>query len=220
MCWLSFSAGSRHRTLCVGFWEGKQFASMPMLQCWTDAPPTKGYIDLMSRLLSAICGDATIICCGGSNADFVKVLNKSPGRKAGVQYPFALTPVQFERLLHKPSFSVMGKIDMCSTLRALLLRLNWLLNERWVQSTQYSRKVRIGNNSLRLPWEYNFGKVFSCFVGPGRWKIRVVHCISCVVGDDNSLASNCRVHQQCKSTSRVAGCGSESVYILHMIACK
>ena len=35
----------------------------------------------MSQLLSASSGDATIICCGGSSADFVKVLDKSPGRK-------------------------------------------------------------------------------------------------------------------------------------------
>ena len=75
----------------------------------------------------------------------MKVLDKSPGRKAGVQYPFALTLVQFERLLHKPSLSVMGRIDMCSMLRALLLRLNGLLDERWVQSTQYIRMVYIGN---------------------------------------------------------------------------
>ena len=108
-------------------------------QLWTEA------------LLSAISGDATIICCGGSNANFVKVLNKSPGRKAGVQYPFALAPMQFDRLLHKPSFSVMGRIDMCSMLRALLLRLNGLLDERWVLSTQYFRMVHIGKNCSWLP---------------------------------------------------------------------
>ena len=132
-----FSVGSHRRTLSVGFWEGKPFVCMPMLHCGRDVPPKKSYIDLVSRLLSAISGDATIICCGGSNADFVKVLGKSPGRKAGVQYLFALAPVQFERLLHKPSFSVMGRIVMCSMLRALLLHLNGFLDERWVQSTQY-----------------------------------------------------------------------------------
>ena len=89
----------------------------------------------MSRLLSAISGDATIICCGGSRADFVKVLDKSPGRKAGVQCPLALTPLQFERLLHEPSFSVMGRIDMCSMLRTLLLLRIGQMDERWVQST-------------------------------------------------------------------------------------
>ena len=133
---------------------------MPMLHCGRDVPPAKSYVNLMSRLLSAVSGDATIICCGGSSADFVKALNRSPGRKAGVQYSFTLTPLQFERLLLKPSFSVMGRIDMCSMLRAILLRLNGLLDECWVQSTQHFRKVRIGHNSLWLPCEYNFGIIF------------------------------------------------------------
>ena len=148
---IEFSVGSHRRTLSVGFWEGKRFVCMPMLYCGRDVSPTKNYIDLVSRLLSAISGDATITCCGGANADFVKVLDKSPGRKAGVQYPFALAPVQFERLLHKPSFSVMVRIDMCSMLRALLLRLNGLPNDRWVQSTQYFRLVPISNNSSWWP---------------------------------------------------------------------
>ena len=148
---IEFSVGSHRRTLCVGFWEGKRFLCMPLLHCGRDVPLTKSYFDVVSRFLSAISGDATIICCGGSNADFVEVLDKSPGRKACVQYPFALAPVQFERFLHKPSFSVMGRIDKCSMLRALLLLLNGLLDERWVQSTQYFRMVHIGNNSSWLP---------------------------------------------------------------------
>ena len=144
---IEFVVDSRRRTLSLCFWEGKRFLCLPLLHCGRDVPPTKSYIDLVSRLLSAISGDATIICCGGSIADFVKVLDKGPGRKAGVQYPFSLTPVQFERLLHKPSFSVMGRIDMCSMLRALLLRLNRLSDERWEQSTQYFRMVRIGSGA-------------------------------------------------------------------------
>ena len=148
---IEFSVGSHRRTLSVGLWDGKRFVCVPMLHCGRNVPPTKSFNDLVARLLNANSGDATIICCGGSNADFVKVLDKSPGWKAGVQYPFVLAPVQFERLLPKPSFSVMGRIDMCSMLRALLLRLNGLLDERWVQSTQYFRMVRIGNSSLWLP---------------------------------------------------------------------
>ena len=148
---IEFSVGSHRRTLSLGFVEGKRFVCLSMLPCGRDVPPTKSYIDLVSRLLSAFSGDATIICCGGSNADFVNVLDKSPGRKAGVQYPFGLKTVQFERLLHKPSFSVMGRIDVCSMVRALLLRLNGLLDERWVQSTQYFRMVGIGKNFSWLP---------------------------------------------------------------------
>ena len=72
---IELSKVSHRRTLSVGFWEGKRFACMPMLHCGRDVPPTKCYIDLVSRLLSAISGDATILFSGGSNADFVKVLD-------------------------------------------------------------------------------------------------------------------------------------------------
>ena len=44
--------------------------------------------------------------------------------------------------MHKPSFSVMGKIDIFSMLRTLLVRLSGKLDESWVQSTRYLRKVR------------------------------------------------------------------------------
>ena len=148
-----FSVDSHRRTLSVGFSEGKQFVYMPIVHCGRDVSPTNCYIDLMLRLLSAISGDSTVICCGGSSADVVKVLDKNSGREAGVQYPFTLTPLQFERHLHKPSFSVMGRIGISSMLRTLLLRLNGLMDERWVQSTQYFRRVRIGTSYLLPPWE-------------------------------------------------------------------
>ena len=157
---IEFAVDSRRRLLSIGFREGKRFVCMPILHCGRAVPPTEGYNDLMSQLLSAISVDATVICCGGSSADFVKVLDKNSGRKAGVQYPFTLTPLQFERLLHKPSFTVMEKIDMCSMLRTLLLRLNGLLDERLVQSTQYFRRVSNGNNLFFLPWEDSFGMIF------------------------------------------------------------
>ena len=41
---------------------------------------------------------------------------------------------------------------MCSMLRALLLRLKGLLDERWVQSTQYFRMVGNGYVALWLSW--------------------------------------------------------------------
>ena len=123
---IEFAVELQRGTLSIGSCEGKQFVCIPVVHCERDVSPTKGYIDLVSQQLSATSSDATFICCGGSSADLVKVLDKSPGRKAGVHYPFTLTHLQFERLLHKPSFSVMGRIDMCSMLRTILLRLNWL----------------------------------------------------------------------------------------------
>ena len=78
---IEFAVDSHRRTLSIGFWEGKQFVCMSNMHCGRDVSPTKGYIDLMSRLLSPISSDATVNCCGGSSADFVKVLDGNPGRR-------------------------------------------------------------------------------------------------------------------------------------------
>ena len=75
--------------------------------------------------------------CVGADSDDNIALDRDPTRKAGVLYPVSLNPIQVEKLLHKPNFSVMGKIDTFSMLKTLLLRLRGMLNEPWVQSTRY-----------------------------------------------------------------------------------
>ena len=59
-----------------------------------------------------------------------------------MHYPFTLSSVEVEKLISKPSFSVMGEIDIFSMLKALLVRLSGMLDEPWVQSTRLLRKVR------------------------------------------------------------------------------
>ena len=152
-----FAVDSQHQTLSFRFWESKQFVCTPIVHCGRDLSPTKGYNDLMSRLLSAVSNHSAIICCGVSSADFVNVVDKNPGRKAGCKYPFSLP---FARLLQKPSFSVLGRIDICPMLRAPLFWLNGLLDKLWVQSTQYLRSTSNGNSFLLLPWEYEFREIF------------------------------------------------------------
>ena len=116
---------------------------MVIAQCGRDVPSVKSSVLLCSQLLSAVSLEPTIICCAGGSADFIKALDKAPNQKAGLQYPFNLLALQVEKLMHKPSFSVMGKIDMFLMVRTLLVRLSGLLDEKWTQSTQYFRKVRL-----------------------------------------------------------------------------
>ena len=62
---IEFTVVLHPRTLGIAFWEGKQFECMPIVHCGRIVSPTKRYVDLMSRLLTAIPRDATVICCGG-----------------------------------------------------------------------------------------------------------------------------------------------------------
>ena len=114
---------------------------MAFTHCSRDVPVVKGSVSMVGQLLSIVSTDQTIVCCGGADSDFIKAFDRDPTRKAGVQYSFSLSPVQVEKLMHKPSFSVMGKIDMFSMLRTLLVRLSGMLDEPSVQSTRYLQKV-------------------------------------------------------------------------------
>ena len=138
---LEFQSTTTRRNLSITFWEGRELVTMIIARCGRDVPVMKSTVSLCSQLLSAVSTEPRNICCGGSSLEFIKALYKAPSQKAGIQYPFSLSPMHVEKLMHEPSFSGMGKTDMFSMLRTLLIRLSGLLDERWTQSTQYFRKV-------------------------------------------------------------------------------
>ena len=123
--------------LSLTFWEGKELVTIIIAHCGRDVSVAKKTVLLSSQLLSAVSTKPRIICCGGSSLEVIKALDKAPSQKTGIQYPFSVSLVHIE----KPSFSVIGKIDMFLMFRTLLIRLSGLLDERWAQSTQYFRKV-------------------------------------------------------------------------------
>ena len=139
---LEFTTTRVRRKLRISFWEEKDLVKTTNAQCGRDVPSVKNSVLLCTQLLSVVSLEPTIICCARGSADFIKALDKAPSQKAGLQYPFSLLPLQIEKLMQKPSFSVMRKIDMFSMVRTLLVRLSGLLDEKRAQSTQYFRKVR------------------------------------------------------------------------------
>ena len=138
---LEFGTTTTRRSLSISFWEGKELITMSIAHCGRDVPAVRSNVLLSSQMLGAVSTEPRTICCGGSSLEFIKALDKIPFQKAGIQYPFSLSPVHIQYLMHKPSLSVMGKIDMFSMLRTSLIRLSGLLDDRWTQSTQYFRKV-------------------------------------------------------------------------------
>ena len=125
---LEFTTTNVRRSLGICFWEGNDLMTMTVAHCGRDAPAVRICVLLCPQLLSVVSLEPTFICRAGGSADFVKALDKAPSRKAGIQYPFNLLPLQIEKLMHKPSFSVMGKIELFSMVWTLLVRLSGLLD--------------------------------------------------------------------------------------------
>ena len=111
---------SRLWILGLSFWEGNYLVCMPIAPCGRNVRLSKNFVVPTSQLLSAIGGDATIICCRERNTDFIKASDKTFGRKKGLHYPLIPEPLLFEQMLHKPIFSVMVRFDFLSTHRFFL----------------------------------------------------------------------------------------------------
>ena len=138
-----FTNTNVRRGLGICFWEGKESVTMTTAHCGQDVLAVRSCVLLRSQVLSAVSLEPTILYCAGGSADFIKALDKASSQKAGIQYLFSFLPLQIEKLMHKPSFIVMGKIDdMFSMVRSLLVSLSGLLDEKWAQSAQCFRKVR------------------------------------------------------------------------------
>ena len=132
---LKFRSSAVRRSLSLCFWEGKKLVMMSLTQSGRDTPVVNGNVSMVVQLLSVMSTGPTIVFCGGTDIGFIKAPENDPTRQAGVQYPFTLSSVQKEKLMHKLSFSVMGKTNMFSMLKTLLVRLSGLLFEPSVQST-------------------------------------------------------------------------------------
>ena len=139
---LELTTTSVRRGLSICFWEGKEMVPKTIAHCGRDVPSVKSSLLLCSQVLSAVSMEPTIIRCAGGSGGFIKPLDKASSQKTRLQYPFNLLPLQIEKLKHKPNFSVMGKIDMFSMVRTLLVWLCGIVDEKWTQSTQNFRNVR------------------------------------------------------------------------------
>ena len=138
---LEFESTTTRQNLSMSFWEVKELVTMTIALWGLDVPFVKSNVFLSSQLLSAMSTEPRIICCRRSSLEFIKALDKAASQRTSIQYPFSLSTVHVEKLMHKQSFSVMGKTDMLSMMRTLLNWLSGLLDERWAQSTQFIRKV-------------------------------------------------------------------------------
>ena len=96
------------------FFGVKVSGTKSFVHCSRDVPAVKGIVLLSLQVLSAVSTELCIVCCGGSCLEVIKATNKAPSQKAGIQYTISMSPLNIEKLIHKPSFSVMGKIDIFS----------------------------------------------------------------------------------------------------------
>ena len=77
-----------------------------------DAPSVKNRLSMIAQFLEAVSRVPEIISCGGVGVDVMKTLDSCPSTKVSIHYPFDVKSLNLHKLLQKPSYSVMGRIDL------------------------------------------------------------------------------------------------------------
>ena len=140
---LEFEKRGLYVHLFVRFWHFECLCRVYVCRSGIANKNLEGELGSFSRLLSAISTEADVVAYSGCSQIFGETLDKSPFFKHGVQYPFRFDEFNLEKMMHKKSYSVFGRIDFFSVLRQLLVSLGGCLEEQWTISAPELSKVVI-----------------------------------------------------------------------------
>ena len=116
---LGLDVTSKCRGMSVRFWERGRLLDLDVLQCDRDAPVVRSQMSMVAHFLGAVSRSPVNATGGGVGVDFIKTLNRSSSSKVGVQNLFDVKNLNLEKLLRKPSYGVMGGIEMFELLMSL-----------------------------------------------------------------------------------------------------
>ena len=140
---LEFENKGHFKYLSVRFWKGNDLCKVEVGRIGRVASSPSAEMSLISQLLGAMSSRPGLVCCSGCPAKVVSIRDQCRFSGKGVQYPFRFDEYSFGAMLHKKSYSVFGKIDFCSVLKFLLVRLEPALNQRWMLHSEALGKVNI-----------------------------------------------------------------------------
>ena len=89
-------------------------------ECDGDAPIVKNQLAIIAQFLGAVTRIAEINTCGGVGVDIIKPLDKCISIKVVVYYPYDVNTLNLEKLLRKPRYSDMERLDMFALLKSIL----------------------------------------------------------------------------------------------------
>ena len=104
----------------VCLWDGSRLVFVCRMRCGRDARIIRNPVMLNARFLGGQSEKHEVMCYGGVIVIFLKTLNRMASGKIGLHYTFTIHTLQLEKKLMKPSYDVMGQIDVFALLRSLL----------------------------------------------------------------------------------------------------
>ena len=108
--------------MSLRFWKGSTFCRVFICRSGLPATVLTGVLGSLSRLLSVVSTRADVVASSGCPLDLIRTIDNHASFPRGVYSCFRLEQLDLQALMHKPSYSVFGRIeDMFSVLQCLLV---------------------------------------------------------------------------------------------------
>ena len=135
--------------MSVMFWKGSELCRVLFCRSSLTITDVTGELGSLSRFLCAVSTKPDYVACVGSHSDLAKTIDVSEFYTPGVQSCFRFEYLTLSKLIPKSSFSVFGKIDFFSVLKALVVSLGDSLTEGWaVRSPEHTKVTNLVHNTF------------------------------------------------------------------------
>ena len=116
----------------VKFWHDDQLCRVFLKRTGRVQGQAQAEVCLISHIMGVFSTKPRLVCCTGSSARTVHLLDQSPYTPHGLQSIPRFEELELSALMHKKSQSVFGRIDFFSVLRYLVTSLGGSAELDWV----------------------------------------------------------------------------------------
>ena len=121
-----------NRLMSIKFWKGDSLCRVFVCRSGLPSADLTGDLGSISRLLSVVSTKADIVACSGCSVELIQTIDHNEFFPRAVQSCFRFEQLQLQKMMHKPAYSVFGRIDFFSVLKCLIVSLGAATGEDWV----------------------------------------------------------------------------------------
>ena len=121
-----------NRLMSIKFWKGNSLCRVFVCRSGLPSADLTGDLGSMSRLLSVVSTKADIVAWSGCPVELIQTIDHNEFFPRAVQSCFRFEQLHLQKMMHKPTYSVFGRIDFFSVLKCLIVSLGAATGEDWV----------------------------------------------------------------------------------------
>ena len=111
-----------NRLMSIKFRKGDSLCRVFVCRSGLPSADLTGDLVSISRLLSVVSTKADI-ACSGCPVELIQTIDHNEFFPRAVQSCFRFEQLQLQKMMHKPTYSVFGRIDFFSVLKCLIVSL-------------------------------------------------------------------------------------------------